>query len=483
MKFKSMKFNLIINVCNVVLYKIFPLITFPYITRILLEEGVGKYNFTISCISYFQLIAALGIVTYAIREGSKIRDNKQKFEVFARQIFEINLMTMIIAYLIFMLFLIVNPLKQYTLMLIIYSAVLFFDTIGVSWIYSIYEDFVYITIRNFIFQIISLVGLFVFVKDEQDVVKYIIITVISAGGSNILNFIHSRKYVKLLKFTPIYNITETLKPILIIFFAQIASTIYLNMDTIMLGFMANDASIGLYSAATKINTVITTLITAINAVVLPRLSYYVQSNEKKKFDELVKKVMKYYLFLTLPCIVGLLPITEQILTIFCGYRFVNASIAMKIMLIDLFFSLLNGFIAYQICIPYGNENEVLKSTILGAVTNTILNFILIPQYAQNGAAMATVLSEFTVFLSLIYFTKDVVKYKEIFDDLWQLLIATLAFIGIYFIIGIRIKNIFISVCVVILLGGLLYLILLYKMNNYIIRCVETEAKRVVKRLR
>ena len=222
---------------------------------------------------------------------------------------------------------------------------LFFDTIGVSWIYSIYEDFVYITIRNFIFQIISLVGLFVFVKDEQDVVKYIIITVISAGGSNILNFIHSRKYVKLLKFTPIYNITETLKPILIIFFAQIASTIYLNMDTIMLGFMANDASIGLYSAATKINTVITTLITAINAVVLPRLSYYVQSNEKKKFDELVKKVMKYYLFLTLPCIVGLLPITEQILTIFCGYRFVNASIAMKIMLIDLFFSLLNGFIS------------------------------------------------------------------------------------------------------------------------------------------
>lgn len=125
----------------------------------------------------------------------------------------------------------------------------------------------------------------------------------------------------------------------------------------------------------------------------------------------------------------------------------------------------------------------MKSTILGAVTNTILNFILIPQYAQNGAAMATVLSEFTVFLSLIYFTKDVVKYKEIFDDLWQLLIATLAFIGIYFIIGIRIKNIFISVCVVILLGGLLYLILLYKMNNYIIRCVETEAKRVVKRLR
>ena len=103
MKFKSMKFNLIINVCNVVLYKIFPLITFPYITRILLEEGVGKYNFTISCISYFQLIAALGIVTYAIREGSKIRDNKQKFEVFARQIFEINLMTMRILYLCYFL--------------------------------------------------------------------------------------------------------------------------------------------------------------------------------------------------------------------------------------------------------------------------------------------------------------------------------------------------------------------------------------------
>ena len=483
MKFKSMKFNLIVNVCNVVLYKIFPLITFPYITRILLEEGVGKYNFTISCISYFQLIAALGIVTYSIREGSKIRDNKQKFEVFARQIFEINLMTMLIAYVIFAVFLMVNPLKQYTTMLIIYRAGLFFDTIGVSWIYSIYEDFVYITIRNFIFQIISLIGLFVFVKDEQDVVKYIIITVISAGGSNILNFIHIRKYVKLLNFTQIYNITEILKPILIIFFAQIASTIYLNMDTIMLGFMANDASIGLYSAATKINTVITTVITAINAVVLPRLSYYVQSNEKKKFDELVKKVMKYYLFLTLPCIVGLCPITEEVLTIFCGYRFIKASIAMRIMLIDLFFSLLNGFIAYQICIPYGKENKVLISTILGAVINTILNFVLIPCYAQNGAATATVLSELSVFLCLIYFTKDIVNYKAIFDDLWQLLIATLSFIGVYIFIVTKVDNAFIIICAVVLLGGAIYLMLLCIMKNYIIRCLEIEVKKVINKIR
>lgn len=195
MKQKSLAMNAFLNSFRSVMNIIFPLITFPYVSRILTVEGMGIYNFSSSIVNYFMLIAALGISTYAIREGAKYRTDKSKITQFSSEMFTINLCSTVLAYLLLFLCLIVfSKLRNYTICILIFSLQIFFTTIGTEWIYQIYEDYSYITVRSIIFQIISIILLFTFVKGPDDYLNYAGITVFSAVGSNILNFIHARKY-------------------------------------------------------------------------------------------------------------------------------------------------------------------------------------------------------------------------------------------------------------------------------------------------
>lgn len=479
---KSMKLNLIINICNMILSKIYPLITFPYITRVLLASGVGKYNFIVSFISYFQLIAGLGISTFAIREGSKIRDDKKRLEKFANEIFLFNIISTIVSYIfLFMILAIFTPLRKYVLYIAIYSIIIIFDTFGVAWIYSIYEDFFYITIRNFIVQVISLFFLFTFVKRPEHVLRYIILAACSLCISNLINGIHSRKYIKLFQFVKISSLKKYIRPVFTIFFAQIASVVYMNMDSIMLGIVVGDKSVGLYSASTKINSVLSALITSVSAVVLPRLSYYLEKEEILKFDNLIKKVLKYFIFLAVPCIIGLIPISYKVITWFCGLEFYQAGFTMRIMLLDLFWSLMNGFIAYQICIPYRDEKSVLMSTSAGAIVNTVFNVILIPMWHENGAAIATLFSEMIVFIILINRSKEMVNYKNIFNDIWQILIASVSFVPAYVILNFIKLNLFVQIIIYIIIGGIGYMLILKIMHNYIYNYIIFEIKKILLR--
>ena len=155
MKNKSLKFNAILNVIKQLCSVIFPLITIPYVSRILQSENYGKYNFGNSIISYFSLIAALGVSTYAVREGAKYRDDLKKITKFSREIFTINIISMIISYLLlFILLAVPSPLTSYRKLILIQSIVIFLTTIGADWINTIYEDFAYITLRYIFMQII-----------------------------------------------------------------------------------------------------------------------------------------------------------------------------------------------------------------------------------------------------------------------------------------------------------------------------------------
>ena len=194
---KSLSINVLLNTLKTVLGIIFPLITFPYISRVLGVENVGKVNFSSSVVSYFMLIAAFGISTYAIREGAKIRDNRKEFIEFSNQVFTINVLTTVLAYFLLGILIIFSAkIRNYTGLIIILSTAIVFVTIGADWLNTIYEDFGYITVRTLAFQIISLVLMFVFVKESGDYYKYAVITVISSAGGNLCNFFSSKKICK-----------------------------------------------------------------------------------------------------------------------------------------------------------------------------------------------------------------------------------------------------------------------------------------------
>ena len=188
MKEKSIKINAVLNVMKTVLSLVFPLITFPYITRVLQVNAIGKYDFSVSVISYFSLIAALGITTYAVREGTKYRGD-QEMNQFASEIFSINLYATIVSYiLLFLALMFVDKLKSYNIVIGILSLEILLATLSVVWIYNIYEDFGYITFVTFILQFVSIILMLLFVHSADDLYKYVIISVISSSGSGLFMF-------------------------------------------------------------------------------------------------------------------------------------------------------------------------------------------------------------------------------------------------------------------------------------------------------
>ena len=237
MESKSLGRNIILNGFRNILNLLFPLVTFPYISRVLGVEEIGKYNFAQSAISYFLLIAGLGISSYAVREGAKYRNRKETFNIFASEILLCNVMSTIIAYIaLFVCLYNIKKFKTYSCLMILFSIQIIFTTIGVEWVYSIYEEYEYITIRSIVFKIISIILILVFVRDQRDVNTYAAITVFSSVGSNFMNLIHSKTYFKIVKIH-LKDCLKHVKPILIIFASNIAIMIYVYSDTTMLGFI------------------------------------------------------------------------------------------------------------------------------------------------------------------------------------------------------------------------------------------------------
>lgn len=465
----SLKKNAILNTIKTLMSLIFPLITFPYASRILLPEGLGKINFALSVISYFAIISSLGIENYGIREAAKLRDDKIKLSQFSKEIFLINMISTVAAYLLlFVTIVFVPKFQEYKTLLYVTSATILFTTLGMNWLYSAVEDYLYITVRSIVFQILSLVLLFILVKTKDDYVKYATISVISNVGSNILNFIHSRKYITF-KTGLAFQIKKHIKPIFVLFAMAIAVKVYTVLDATMLGFMKGDFEVGIYTAATRINKIVLSLVIAVITVMLPRLSYYAKDEDKTKFIELSYKGFDFLLLLSIPCTIGLSLLSESIINVFCGQGYTDAIIPMRIMNPIIIIIGISSYIGINIFISINKEIYKLYSTIAGAVINFVLNSILIPKYGVIGASIATVISEGTVTLVQLVLLRRFLKIKSVFFkfliyllnsiimaipvvaclifikfEILKLILGCLFGIGIYFLLLLAEKNLFIK---------------------------------------
>ena len=239
-KKKSLKINMILNAIKGMLSVVFPLITFPYVSRVLGVERLGRYNYANSIISYFALLAGLGINTYAIREGARIRGDRKKIDKFVAEVFSINIVSTIISYLVlFSLLITNNRLHGYEQLILLLSLQIVFTTIGVEWIYSIFEDYLFITLRSIVFQLVSVALLFLLVHDKNDLFWYVVVCLFSIVGTSLLNLIYSKKYCSV-RLTLSLNIRKHIKPILILFGMSITIVIYVSSDTTILGVLCGD---------------------------------------------------------------------------------------------------------------------------------------------------------------------------------------------------------------------------------------------------
>lgn len=466
---KSLATNAILNTTKTVLGILFPLISFPYVSHVLGVENLGIYNFSFSFLSYFLLIAALGISTYGIREGTHYRENKVQIQTFVSELFSINMISTIVAYILLIVFLFgISFMEPYRKAVLILSTEILFTTIGVSWVCNVYEDFLAIAVRTIAFQILSLVLLFIFVQSADDLYRYVTILVISNSGANLANFFYIRKKYCKFYFTTEIDWKKHLKPILIIFSTTVAITIYVSSGITILGFMTNDYQVGLYGTAVKIYTVIKNILAAILMVLIPRFTLVFANDDQKQSNELFSKVFNILTVLMLPMCTGLFSLSGDIVMIISGKDYMGAADPLRLLSIAVTFSLYAYMYTQCVLIPVKEERIVLRATIVSAVVNIILNFILIPIWSINAAAITTIIAEFIMFVMAFYYTQKTVRLVGVWKNLVSTLIGCICVFFICFFAK-SIEPLFLRVMVSVCCSVLGYLLVLIVLRNSVLK--------------
>ncbi len=397
-KGRSVKKNFIMNALLAMSGFVFPIITFPYISRVLGPAGTGKVSFATSVIAYFSMFAQLGIPTYGIRACAKVRDDREALSRTAHELLGINLAMDALSYLLLALALLFVPkLRAERTLFIIISATVLLNSIGMEWLYKALEQYTYITVRSIAFKLVALAAMFMLVRAEGDYVIYGGLSIFAASASNLLNFANARRYIDLRRPRDC-DWRRHVRPVMIFFGMSCAATIYTNLDALMLGFMTTDVDVGYYNAAVKIKTILVSVVTALGAVLLPRFSYYVEHGQMDEFRRMARKALRFVLMFASALSLYFMLYAPECVLFLSGEAYLGSIPPMRFIMPTVLFIGLSNVLGMQILVPLGREKLVLKSEIAGVIVDLILNALLIPRFRATGAAIGTLAAEAAVLI-------------------------------------------------------------------------------------
>lgn len=419
---QSVKVNYILNLINTGTQMLFPLITFPYVCRVIEADGIGQINFFQSIISYISLFTCLGIPMYAIREIARDRSDVVQMNRTAMEILLLHSMLTLVGYAIVAILCLTVPQIQVNIPLfLILSLTIFFTAIGCEWFYQGIEDFKYITIRGLIIKTVSVVLLFIFVKSKTDLLYYGCYTVFGVLGGNIFNFLRLRKYIhrENIIFSELH-IKRHVKPVLKVFSFSVVTSIYLQLNTVLLGFLKNALAVGYFAAATKVMQMLLTMSACLGSVMMPRASHLIAENKEDEFNRLIQKSYDFTLAIALPMTIGLIFCAPSLITALCGVKFEHSILPSQIIAPIILMVAISNVFGIQVLFPKGKINIVTLCCGIGAVADLILNLCLIPFFsyigtsiAYLGAEVATTVSMYFIgrkYIPIIYFKKSHLTY-------------------------------------------------------------------------
>lgn len=420
---KSVKVNYVFNLLNTVVGLLFPIITFPYVTRIIMADGLGRIQFLGSVINYITLLSALGIPLYAVREIARVRDDVVARNKTTIEILLLHLFLSLIGYvLVFILAFSVNKIYNDILLYLLLSLHIILNAIGVAWFYQAVEDFGYITIRSLVVRLLCLIALFALVKSKEDLYIYVGIQIFAEAGNYIFNFFHLRKYISLCSIPwKELNLRRHLPPALKVFVLNLITSIYVNLDSVMLGFLSTTVAVGFYSSVTRLTKALLGIVTTLGAVLLPRLSNYISNGDLITFRSTSQKAYNFIITMTIPMAFGIVVSSPELIPVMCGNEFLPAISTMQIVAPIILFIGTSSFVGLQVLYSQGKEYIVILSTLMGAITNFTLNWLLIPKLAQNGAAIATSLAEFFVITVMFIIGRRYIPFRALNRTFWQIL--------------------------------------------------------------
>ena len=453
---KSLQKNFLYNVLYQILLVILPLITAPYISRTLGATAVGVYSYTYSVAYYFLLIAMLGIGNHGNRSIAAVRDDRKKLNKTFSSIYSLQVITFSIAILAYAIYLVlfVKDNRLIVLLQLIYVTSGLFD---IGWLFFGLEQFKLTVARNTLIKISTVVLMFVFVHKPSDLWKYTLIMSAGTLFSQAYLWLYVKKYVSFEKCS-VKEITSNIKPVLILFIPVLAYSIYKVMDKIMLGNMSSYDQVGFYNNAEKIINIPMGIITALGTVMLPRMSNIVANGDKKRVDDYIRISAKLVTLLSSAIAFGLMGVSSVLAPVFFGDEFIACGEIIRLLSVTVFFIAWANVIRTQYLIPNKRDSIYLTSTMVGAILNLIINWMLIPKYQANGAAFGTIVAEFSVMLVQMVAVKNELSMRKYIMSYSPILIIGLIMAVLVDGIGIKLGVSVSTLAIQILAGGFFFCI-------------------------
>lgn len=419
---KSILKNYLYNMVYQVLILVLPLVTTPYLSRVLGAENIGIYGYTYAIVTYFILFGSLGVALYGQREIAYNQNNPENRKKTFFEIVLFRFITIIIAFIVYAIVFVYygGIYKSYYAILIIELIAAGFD---ISWFFQGMEDFKRTVTRNVLVRICSVTLVFILVKTKEDLGKFMLIYSIADLVGNLSLWFYLPKYFKGVKIKN-FNMIRHIGPILLLFIPQIANQVYKILDTTMIGRIIPDKSeTGYYEQAQKVIRLLLTVVTSLGVVMIPRMANTFINNDKKKIREYLQMSFRFVFFISFPIMFGIITIAPFFVPVFFGTGYDKVIILIRIISPILILMGIGNVLGTQYLIPTKRQKEYTISVLCGIVFNFIANYILIHKYASVGASIATVLSEFIVITVQYLFVREDVSLKELLKISWKYVLA------------------------------------------------------------
>ena len=388
---------------------IFPLLTYPYVSRVLGVGGIGICDFVDSIINYFVLVSTMGIATCGIREIAAHKDNTAERSRLFSSIIALNVTSTAVALAVLLVAMYTVPvLAQYRKLLYIGVLKLVANIFLIEWFYTGMENFAYITKRSIVIKLVYVIAVFTFIRTPEDYPVYYSLTVASIAMNAGWNMIYARKFVTL----SLKDIT--IKPLLATFFSiglyRIITSIYTTMNVTWLGFVTDTDQVGYYTSATKLYTIIISVFTAFTGVMLPRLSaLHAQGNEDEFWDK-IRLSVDALAFFSFPITVFAIIYAPDILHTLLGDGFEGSYTPFRIIAPLIFIIGYEQVLVLQILIPRKFDRIVLRNSVIGASLAIVFNLLVVKTYGATGSAIVWFVSETAVLVASLAFACKETRY-------------------------------------------------------------------------
>lgn len=460
---KSITKNYIYNLIYQILILVLPLITTPYISRVLGAENIGIYSYTISIVTYFILFGSLGIAMYGQREIAYLQDSKEKYSKIFWEIFILRFITMFISMILF--YFTFARSGEYD----IYYTILLLEMIAscfdISWLFQGLEEFKKTVMRNIIVKIISIICIFTFIKTSDDLIMYFLIYVLSTLLGNLSLWAYLPKILKKIKIKEL-NILRHLKPTIALFIPQIAIQIYTVLDKVMIGtIIANKSEVGFYEQSQKVIKMLLTVVTSLGTVMIPRIANTYINGDTKKIQEYMNKTFNFVFLLSFPMMFGIIAVSNNFVPLFFGQGYEKVIVLMNVISPILVAIGLSNVIGTQYLLSTKRQKEFTISVIIGASVNFIINMLLIKKYGALGASIGTVIAEICVTMIQFIFIRKDFKLLKILKLSTKYLILSIIMYIICIIVGNTIKNNLYAIIAQIVIGIGVYVVMLLMIKD------------------